>query len=369
MDLPTLGLFVQTIGAGLLTLVFLYLARGDGNRVARARAEWVYVDSRTGQPLEMPEEFESAFPATNEAVDLGIRGYRSRKVESGYRYRTNRRVQSYELTKALVDRSRAEGFQSVNIDLIYGLPYQSVEGFRRTLEQVLEIRPDRVAVYSFAFVPWIKAHMKHFPVEALPDAGLKLQLLGLTIDAFTGAGYRFIGMDHFALPEDELSKAVEQRRLHRNFMGYTVQSARDMVALGISGIGDVQGAYVQNVKKLPDYYGALRAGRFPIDRGYALDEDDVVRRFMITQLMCNSHLDVAEVERLFGIDFAETFAAELTELTGPGSPAEHGLVTATPSSIEVTPLGRLFVRNVCMVFDRYLRAKLAQEKPIFSRTV
>lgn len=279
------------------------------------------------------------------------------------------RVQSYELTRALVDRSRAEGFQSVNIDLIYGLPYQSPEGFQRTLELALEIRPDRVAVYSFAFVPWIKAHMKHFPAEALPDASLKLQLLGLTIDAFTGAGYRFIGMDHFALPEDELSRAIEARTLGRNFMGYTVQSARDMVALGSSGIGDIQGAYVQNVKKLPDYYGALRAGRFPIERGYALDEDDVVRRYVITQLMCNSHLDLGAIERLFGIPFAETFAAELAELTGPGSPAEHGLVTVTPASIDVTPLGRLFVRNVCMTFDRYLRAKLAGQKPIFSRTV
>ncbi|HEY6867149.1 MAG TPA: oxygen-independent coproporphyrinogen III oxidase [Candidatus Eisenbacteria bacterium] len=279
------------------------------------------------------------------------------------------RVQSYELTKALVDRSRAEGFQSVNIDLIYGLPHQSIDGFRRTLEQVLTIRPDRVAVYSFAFVPWIKAHMKHFPAEALPDASLKLQLLGLTIDAFTGAGYRFIGMDHFALPEDELSRAIEARTLGRNFMGYTVQSARDMVALGISGIGDVQGAYVQNVKKLPDYYGALRAGRFPVERGYALDEDDVVRRYVITQLMCNGRVDGAEIERLFGIPFAGTFAAELAELTAPGSPAEHGLVAVTPAGIEVTALGRLFVRNVCMIFDRYLRARSSGEKPVFSRTV
>ena len=278
------------------------------------------------------------------------------------------RIQGFELTRRLVERARGEGFQSVNIDLIYGLPYQTLDGFRRTIELVLEIRPDRLAVYSFAYVPWIKAHMKHIPNQALPDAALKMQLLGLTIDLFTQAGYRFIGMDHFALPGDEMSKAIEQRTLNRNFMGYTVQSARDMVALGITGIGDVQGAFAQNVKKLPDYYGALRAGRFPVERGYALDADDTVRRHVISQIMCNAHLDVRETERLFGIDFAATFSQELAELGGPGSPSEHGLVTVTPDAIEVTPLGRLFVRNLCMVFDRYLRTK-AQEKPVFSRTV
>jgi oxygen-independent coproporphyrinogen-3 oxidase len=176
-------------------------------------------------------------------------------------------------------------------------------------------------------------------------------------------------MDHFALPEDELSRAVEARTLHRNFMGYTVQSAGDMVALGISGIGDVQGAYAQNVKKLPEYYDALDHGRFPIERGIRLDDDDVVRRHIITGLMCNFHLDVREVERLFDLSFAGAFARELAELTGPDSPAVHGLIEVTHDAIEVTPLGRMFVRNVCMVFDRYLRAKGTQERPVFSRTV
>ncbi len=279
------------------------------------------------------------------------------------------RVQSYELTSSLVDLSRAEGYGSVNIDLIYGLPYQTIEGFQRTLDQVLTMRPDRVAVYSFAFVPWIKAHMRHLPEASLPDASLKLQLLGVTIDAFAGAGYRQIGMDHFALPGDELSRAVESRTLHRNFMGYTVQSARDMLGVGISAIGDVQGAFVQNVKKLPTYYEALAAGRFPVERGYALDPDDVVRRHVITRLMCNFHLDLREVEDLFELDFADTFATELAELGGPDSPVSHGLLLITPDALEVTPTGRLFIRNVCMVFDRYLRAKGGQGRPTFSRTV
>lgn len=279
------------------------------------------------------------------------------------------REQSYELTRSLVDLARAEGFGSVNLDLIYGLPLQTVEGFRRTLDQVLTIRPDRVAVYSFAFVPWIKAHMNHLPEDSLPDASLKLQLLGVTIDAFTGAGYRQIGMDHFALPDDELSRAAESRTLHRNFMGYTVQSARDMLGLGISAIGDVQGAFVQNVKKLPVYYDALAEGRFPVERGYALDEDDLMRRHVITRLMCNFHLDVSEFEREFGRKFANVFATELAELSGPDSPAGHGLLRITPVALEITPTGRLFIRNVCMVFDRYLRHRSDRGRPTFSRTV
>jgi len=283
--------------------------------------------------------------------------------------RTVHRIQGYDLTRELVEKARGEGFHSVNIDLIYGLPYQTLDGFRRTLDQVMTIRPDRVAVYSFAFVPWIKAHMSHIPVDALPGPELKLGLLALTMDAFGGAGYHSIGMDHFALPEDELSRAVAARTLHRNFMGYTVQSARDMVAVGISGIGDVQGAYAQNVKKLPPYYEKLRAGRFPIERGYRLSADDVVRRTIVTNLMCNLHLDVREIERLFDLSFADAFAPELAELTGPDSPVRHGLLTVTPESLEVTSLGRMFVRNICMTFDRYLRARAAQEKPVFSRTV
>jgi oxygen-independent coproporphyrinogen-3 oxidase len=279
------------------------------------------------------------------------------------------RIQGYDLTRDLVVAARALAFVSVNIDLIYGLPYQAPDTFQQTLDRVLELRPDRVAAYSFAYVPWIRAHMKLLPEAALPPPRLKIELLACAIDAFTGAGYRQIGMDHFALPEDELARAVEARVLNRNFMGYTVQSARDMVALGISGIGDVQGAFVQNTKKLPEYYAALEAGRFPTKRGYALDADDLIRRHVITELMCNLHLDILEVERLFGLTFARYFAPELRELTGPASPATDGLVRVTADALEVTPLGRLFIRNVCMVFDRHRRARVTTAEPVFSRTV
>ena len=279
------------------------------------------------------------------------------------------RIQSYEQTKTLVDHARAQGFRSINIDLIYGLPYQTIDGFSRTLDQVLTMRPERVAVYSFAFVPWMKAHMKHLPEDSLPGPELKIALLTLAQRAFIGAGYRQIGMDHFALPEDELGHALETGTLHRNFMGYTVQSARDMVSLGVSAIGDVQGTFVQNTKKLNEYYTALDEGRFPIERGYALDEDDRLRRHVITELMCNGYLDVHDTEQQFSIAFDDYFAAELAELTGPDSPSADGLVQVDEVAITVTPQGRMFVRNICMIFDRYLRARTAGTKPVFSRTV
>ena len=279
------------------------------------------------------------------------------------------RVQSFELTRDLVLEARATGFSSVNIDLIYGLPFQTYDGFRATLEKSLELRPDRVAVYSFAFVPWMRAHMKSLPDEGMPSPKVKLELLALSIDAFTGAGYRQIGMDHFALPEDELAIATERRDLHRNFMGYTVQKTRDMVAVGVSGIGEVQGAFIQNTKKLSSYYAAISEGRFPVERGYELGPDDMLRREVIAGLMCNFRVDIPRIESLFGVVFLEYFAAEIRELTAPASVATDGLVTLSDTELLVTPLGRLFVRNVCMVFDHYLRARLEGPAPVFSRTV
>lgn len=279
------------------------------------------------------------------------------------------REQGVEPTREMVEAARRLGYTSVNVDLIYGLPYQSVEGFRATLDHVVAMRPDRLAVYSFAYVPWMRAHMKHLPQESMPGPALKLELLAESIDAFTAAGYRQIGMDHFALPGDELGRAAENGTLHRNFMGYTVQAASDVVALGVSGISDVSGAFAQNAKKLTDYYARLDEGRLPVERGYALDEDDEVRREVIGSLMCRLRVDVGSVESRFGIDFGEYFAPELARLGGEDSPSTDGLVDVRPGAIEVTPRGRWFVRNVCMVFDRYLTARTAAATPVFSRTV
>jgi len=296
-------------------------------------------------------------------LSLGVQDFAAEVQEAVHR------IQSPEITGALVARARAEGFRSVNLDLIFGLPHQSLEGFRRTLDQVLDIRPDRLAVYSFAFVPWIKAHMKHLPKEALPSGALKLELLALAIDSLGAAGYRQIGMDHFALPEDELARSLEAGTLHRNFMGYTVRAAPDLVGLGISAIGDVGGAFAQNVKKLTGYEAALAAGRFPIERGYVLTEDDARRRDVISQLMCTFRVDLPAFEQRFGVPFAACFAAELAALRGADSLVAHGLLEITEASLVVTRLGRPFVRNVCMAFDRHLAPHPGGAAPVFSRTV
>jgi oxygen-independent coproporphyrinogen-3 oxidase len=276
------------------------------------------------------------------------------------------RVQSEGSTRDLVESARGAGIHSINIDLIYGLPLQTVASFARSVEAVIGMRPDRVAVYSFAHVPWIRGNQKRIRPEDLPPAGQKLQLFIEARERFLAAGYRQIGMDHFALPGDELARAAEAGTLHRNFMGYTTRPAPDMIGAGVSAIGDVAGAYAQNVKKLSAYYEAIDAGRFPVERGHALDRDDAIRRQVITQLMCNFRLDTRRVEERFGIAFDEYFQAERAELdTGP---VAHGFLRMDGSALEITPVGRLFVRNICMVFDRYLRTKPAAG-PVFSRTV
>jgi oxygen-independent coproporphyrinogen-3 oxidase len=213
----------------------------------------------------------------------------------------------------------------------------------------------------------MRPHQKAIDPRDLPDARAKRALVGAAVDAFTAAGYVPIGMDHFALPDDELAVAACERRLHRNFMGYTVRPAPDSVAAGVSAIGDVAGAFAQNHKTLARYYDALDAGRFPIDRGYALSDDDRLRRYVIAELMCNFHLDAAALRARFGVDLEDRFAPELDRLTEPGGPAADGLVRVERGGLTVTDVGRLFVRNVCMVFDTYLSAH--EGRPVFSRTV
>lgn len=277
------------------------------------------------------------------------------------------RGQSEEMTRRLYDDARQIGFDSINLDLVYGLPRQTLTTFSRTLASVVEMQPDRVAVYSYAHVPWLRLHQRQINTSDLPGAELKFELIGAAVDAFGDAGYVSIGMDHFARPEDDLASAAHERRLHRNFMGYTTQPASDLLGIGVSAIGDVQGAFAQNVKKLTSYYAALDGGRFPIERGYALGADDLVRRHVITQLMCNFRIDRASVAGMFGLDFGTYFGGELETLRAAGGPVDHGLLTVTPDALEVTPRGRLFVRSLCMPFDRYLAAH--QGTPVFSRTI
>jgi len=278
------------------------------------------------------------------------------------------RNQTERQTRELFDYSRSVGFASINIDLIYGLPLQKAETFEKTLATVIELRAERVAVYSYAHVPWLRTQQKGFDPALLPSAEQKLELFCLAREAFLQAGYSPIGMDHFAVPEDELAKAVQTRTLSRNFMGYTIKAAPDMIGVGVSAIGDVAGAYAQNQKKLPRYYAAIDAGSLPIDRGYRLSADDRIRRFVITQLMCNFYLEKRAVEERFGIVFDQVFARELAELASPDGLIANGFVTLSPAALQVEPLGRLFVRNVAMLFDRYLLDKKTGART-FSQTI
>jgi oxygen-independent coproporphyrinogen III oxidase len=276
------------------------------------------------------------------------------------------RDQTFEQTARLMEDARKHGFsEGINVDLIYGLPKQEIDSFGESIEQVISLRPDRVALYSFAYVPWIKGHQKKLDPALLPPADEKLRLYLEGMKRFLDAGYVPIGMDHFALPTDELARAAEEGQLHRNFMGYSVMPAPDMVATGVSGIGEVAHGFFQNRKKLSTYYDDLDAGRLPVARGYLLDEDDRIRQHVIRELMCNFHVNHAEVERRFSIDFADYFASELEAL---GELQDAGFVSVSDSDVRVTEAGRVFVRNACMEFDRYLK-RPKTETPVFSRTV
>jgi oxygen-independent coproporphyrinogen III oxidase len=294
-------------------------------------------------------------------MSLGVQDLTPRVQEAIHR------VQSLEDTARVVARARAEGFSGINVDLIYGLPFQTPETFEATVEAVIALGFDRAAVYSFAFVPWIRGQQKRLPEEALPEPATKLELFAIARERFLAAGYEPIGMDHFALPGDELAVARREGRLRRNFQGYTVLPATDTVGLGISAIGDVAGGYFQNTKKLSVYEEALRAGRLPIERGVLRGPDDEVRRHVIHGLMCNFRVDTRAIEAEHGIQFDQYFARDLELLRRHEL---EGLVRLTPEAIEVAPRGQLFVRNLAMCFDRYLRdQRVDPSRPTFSRTV
>jgi len=277
------------------------------------------------------------------------------------------RVQSEEETRALLEHARASGFPTINVDLIYGLPFQTPETFEASVDAVIRMGPDRAAVYSFAFVPWIRAHMTKLAQDALPDPDTKFRLFAIARERFLEAGYEPIGMDHFAKPDDELSVARREGRLRRNFQGYAVVPAADVVGLGISAIGDVRGAYVQNEKKLSGYGRALEEGRLPVARGFVRSQDDELRRHVIHELMCNLRVDVADVEHRFGIRFGETFGEDLRRLRPL---VDEGLARVTPEEVAATPTGQLFLRNLALCFDRYFRERHERsDAPVFSRTV
>jgi oxygen-independent coproporphyrinogen-3 oxidase len=263
------------------------------------------------------------------------------------------RVQPAEQVFALVEAARARGFESINMDLIYGLPRQSPESFDRTLAQVNALRPDRIALYAYAHLPEQFKPQRRIATVELPGAASKVSMLAHSLSAFMAAGYVYVGMDHFALPEDSLAIAKRQGRLHRNFQGYSTQPDCDLIALGVSAIGRIGASYSQNAKTLEEYYDYLDQGRFPIVRGMAVTRDDLVRRAVIMALMCQGQLQFESINLAFLLDFQTYFAAELTALQD----LQHqGLVTLDDTGIQVTAQGWFFVRAIAMVFDRYLQS-------------
>jgi oxygen-independent coproporphyrinogen-3 oxidase len=273
------------------------------------------------------------------------------------------RNQTEEQTSRLVQWCRDENMESVNIDLVYGLPKQTIESWTRTIESVIALRPDRMAVYSYAHLPDSQHNQRKINANDLPRGAAKYELLALARVSFVQAGYRAIGMDHFALPNDELSVAVDQRRLSRNFMGYTVKQAPDMVGFGTSAIGEVGGALAQNEKKLSRYFEAIEDGRMATARGTEFTHDDQIRAWVIREITCNFHLDFSELQARWDVEFAKYFDAEHADLAAL---AKDDFIEIDEHSLRVKPMGQVFVRNVAMVFDAYLRSGF---RHAFSRTV
>jgi oxygen-independent coproporphyrinogen III oxidase len=261
------------------------------------------------------------------------------------------RWQPEEETVRAIEWCRELGLTSINVDLIYGLPHQTKESFHRTLERVIELAPDRLAVFNFAFVPWIKPHQKIIDQSALPTADTKLEMLKDIVETLTAAGYVYVGMDHFAKPTDTMAVAQREHRLHRNFQGYSTHADCDLLAFGMTSIGSNQRAYSQNVKKIGEYYGAIDRGELPAAVGIRLTDDDVLRRDVIMTLMCDMELDRDRVERAYEIEFEEYFEGIDQKLA---SFVADGLVEVEGRVIRVTDEGRLFLRNIAMQFDAYL---------------
>jgi len=294
-------------------------------------------------------------------ISLGVQDVEPRVQQAIHR------IQPAEVTASLVEYARRAGFTSVNLDLIYGLPFQREESFARTLDTVLAIGPERIALYSYAHVTWVAKQQRGFERKDLPDAPTKLRILLLAIRRLLRAGYVYIGMDHFARPEDELSRALRDRTLRRNFMGYTTQADTALLAFGPSAISELPGSYAQNERDFAAWEERVRAHGVATLRGHRLTQDDVERRFVITRLMCHGEIAAKEWSDRFGRPFASAYARELARL----EPLEaDGLVLReVDGSVRVTPLGRLLVRNVAMAFDAYLPEQLRAGGRLFSRAV
>ena len=306
---------------------------------------------------------EAQMKVMNEAgfnrVSFGIQDF-NEKVQIAVH-----RVQPYEITKAAMDLARKYKMHSVNVDLIYGLPYQTLETFKETLRLALTLSPDRFAVFNYAHVPWMKKTMRKIDETTLPRPDEKLAIMQYTIDFLTSNGYNMVGMDHFAKPEDELFKAIEKGELHRNFQGYTTKGGADLIGVGLTSIGEGIDSYNQNVKDMKEYESAIDSGRLPFERGVVLGEDDQIRQFVIMELMSNFKLDIKRFEKLYNVNFKDYFA-DAIEALAPF--VEEDLLILNDEKIECSQTGTLLIRNICMPFDAYMKKHVASKKT-FSKTV
>ncbi len=275
------------------------------------------------------------------------------------------RIQPFELTKKAVDLARRYGIESINTDLIYGLPYQTLESFSKTLELAKSLDPDRLAVFNYAHVPWLKKTMRKFDETTIPSPDVKLAILKHTIEYLTSNGYEMIGMDHFAKPQDELFTAIHKGELHRNFQGYTTKGGANLIGIGLTSIGEGKRYYAQNTKDMRVYEEAIDSGRLPFERGIELNDDDIIRKSVIMELMANFTVDIKATEEKFNIDFTEYFKDALSSLK---EFEDAGLLTITENRISVEPTGTLLIRNIAMPFDAYM-GKYIGSKKSFSKTV
>lgn len=274
------------------------------------------------------------------------------------------RLQPFEMVKEFYDWCRELRFLSINFDLIYGLPQQQVGNFSETLEKVVGLRPDRIALYSFAYVPWLKRHQRKIDIEELPSNNDKLDIFLKSREQLLSSGYQAIAMDHFALKTDEMARAFNEGTLYRNFMGYTLKPADEYLGLGLTAIGFLENTYVQNYKTINDYYRLLKEDTLPVERGKVLSHDDQIRQWVINSLMCRFKVDKSEFKKKFSIEFDGYFDLEQAHIT---KCLEDGLLSLKGNTLLATDMGRIFIRNVCMGFDGYLRQPKAHKE--FSRTV
>ena len=274
------------------------------------------------------------------------------------------RIQPIKETQAIIDACRENDAHSVSIDLIYGLPLQTVDGFAKTLQTAIEMNPDRMSVFNYAHLPHLFKPQRRINADELPSAEEKLDILQQSIETLTNAGYEYIGMDHFAKPNDELAIAQAEGSLHRNFQGYTTHADCDLIAMGVSSISSVHNSYSQNEKGIDGYYAAIQAGKLPLIRGLSMTDDDVLRRQVIQQLSCHFKLNFEEIEQQFDINFADYFNTELAELAPMQT---DNLLSLSESEIQVSARGRMLIRNICMVFDEHLRQQTGAQS--FSKVI